>query len=126
MHFLVIDTRFSTPIYVFLELDPRNMGTYPGLAVQEITLEALPALDGTGPGPIGIGRRPAIGRDPYQLDRFREFSSDGAVARGGFILIEPRYVGPSWDAYVQEFRPQGEKPTHRPAGRPRAVVRAEE
>jgi hypothetical protein len=75
---------------------------------------------------MGVGRRPAIGRDPYHLDRFREFASDGAVSRGGFILIEPRYVGPSWEAYVREFRPQGEKPAPHAAGRPRAVARAEE
>ena len=75
---------------------------------------------------VRLGRRPAIGRDPYHLDVFREFTSDGAVARGGFILIEPRYVGPSWDAYVREFRPQGEKPAKRPAGRPCTVVRTEE
>jgi hypothetical protein len=125
MHYLVIDTRFGTPIYAFLELDPRGADEYPGLAVREVTLELLRAPGGAGLDWPAVGRRPAIGRDPYHLDRFREFASDGAVARGGFILIEPRYVGPSWEAYVREFRPQGEKPALHTAGRPRAVVRAE-
>jgi len=113
MYFLVIDTRFGTPIYAFLELDPRGTSDYPGLTVREVTLEFMRAPGGAGPAPPAVGRRPAIGRDPYQHDRFREFVSDGAVARGGFILIEPRYVGPSWGAYEREFRPQGEKPSPR-------------
>jgi len=103
MHFLVIDDRYGTPIYVFLELDPRGMTAYPGLTVREVTLET--------PEPAAaLGRRSAIGRDPQQLDHFRGFGSDGAVAGAGYILIEPRYVGPSWEAYSHVFRPHGEKP----------------
>ena len=124
MHFLVVDARFGTPIYAFLELDPRGADGYPGLAVREVTLEFLSAPGGPADGPVRLGRRPSIGRDPHQLDSFREFAFDGAVARDGFILIEPRYIGPSWEAYEREFRPQGEKPTRGPAGRPRAVIRA--
>lgn len=105
MHFLVIDVRFGTPIYVFLERDPHDQDGYPDLAVQEITLEAG----------VGVsGRRAAIGRDPAHLERFREFSSDGAVARAGFILVEPRYVGPCWEGYSRHFRPEGDKPVKRP------------
>src|SRR5438128_1912634 len=81
MHYLVIDTRFGTPIYAFLELDPRGDGSCT-LAVREVTLEFLPAAGGAAAGRARLGRRPAIGRDPYQLDQFREFTSDGAVARG--------------------------------------------
>jgi hypothetical protein len=125
MYFLVIDTRFGTPIYAFLELDPRGDGSFV-LAVREVLLEFLPAPSGAAPERACPGRRPAIGQDPYHTDRFREFVSDGAVARGGFILIEPRYVGPSWESYVREFRPQGEKPTPHTVGRPRTAVRAEE
>jgi hypothetical protein len=104
MHFLVIDSRFGTPIYVFLELDPRRAEAYPGLEVREVDIEFAPP-------PTGAGRRSTIGRDPHQLNRFREFGSDAATAGAGFILIEPRYVGPSWEAYSREYRPQGEKPT---------------
>ena len=104
MHFLVVDPRFGTPIYVFLEADPHGDAHYPGLAVQEITLEAEP---GAG------NRRTSIGRDPNHLSLFREFASDGAVARAGFILMEPRFVGVNWEGYSRQFRPEGEKPAKR-------------
>lgn len=116
MHFLVIDARFGTPIYVFLDRDPHGQDGYPDLAVQEVTLEA-----GTGEA---AGRRVAIGRDPAHLEQFREFGSDGAVARAGFILVEPRYVGPSWEGYSRHFRPEGEKPVKRSRLLP-AAARAE-
>jgi hypothetical protein len=98
----VIDPRFGTPIYVLLEMDPRRAEGYPGLEVREVTLD---------PSHPGVRRQRTIGRDPHHLDRFQEFGSDGAAAVAGFILIEPRYVGPSWESYAREFRPQGEKPT---------------
>jgi hypothetical protein len=116
MHFLVVDIRFGTPIYVFLEADPHGDGDYPGMAVEEITLEAGP--------PTTNGKRCAIGRDPNQLERFREFVSDGAVARAGFILVEPRYVGPTWEGYCRNFRPEGEKPAKRGV-RPSLPIRAD-
>ena len=47
MHFLVIDTRFGTPIFAFLELDPRGAADYPALAVREVVLDSLPAPDGS-------------------------------------------------------------------------------
>jgi hypothetical protein len=102
MHFLVVDSRFGTPIYVFLEADPHGDVDYPGLAVHEITLEGIAAASGN--------RRTSIGRDPNHLTRFREFTSDGAVARAGFILMEPRFVGVNWEGYSRQFRPEGEKP----------------
>ena len=40
MFFLIIDSRFGTPIHVFLELDPRLEGDYPGQTVREVTLES--------------------------------------------------------------------------------------
>jgi hypothetical protein len=113
MHFLVVDPRFGTPIYAFLERDPRGQAGYPGLAVREVSLEPGAAA--------AASRRPAIGRDPARLERFREFASEAAVARAGFILIEPRYVGPNWEGYCGQFRPEGEKPAKRPARAPAAV-----
>jgi len=109
MYFLVIDDRFGTPIYVLLEVDPRGERGFPGLAVREVTLERRPA-----PVRPSVGAGAAVGRDPARLDRFREFGSSGAVAGAGFILIEPRYVGPSWPSYLTAFRPEGEKPSKRP------------
>jgi hypothetical protein len=117
MYFLVIDTRFGTPIHVFLALDPRGAVGYPGFAVREVILEFFPA------GPTRGGRR-SIGRDPAKLDRFREFASDGAVAVARFILLEPYYVGPTWESYAREYRPQGEKP-HKRAERSHPAVKVE-
>src|SRR5262245_29777905 len=75
MHFLVVDDRFGTPIYVILESDPGEARGFPTLQVREVTLEAR------------VGPSAAVGRDPARLDRFREFRSEGAVAGAGFILI---------------------------------------
>jgi hypothetical protein len=113
MHFLVVDVRFGTPIYVLLEDDPQGTKDYPGLVVREVTLEF-------GPG-LGTSRRRAIGRDPNHLDLLREFASDAAVAHAGFILLEPRYVGPNWEGYCRQFRPEGEKPTKRLGRMPAAI-----
>lgn len=113
MHFLVIDCRFGCPIYVFLEVDPRGAEAFPGFAVREVAIELSPSTH--------RGARAAIGRDPRRLDQFREFCSDAAAAGAGFILIEPQYVGPTWEAYAREFRPQGEKPHKRWVGTGAAV-----
>jgi hypothetical protein len=116
MHFLVIDARFGTPIYVLLETDPQGTKDYPGLVVREVTLEL-------GPG-LAASRRRAIGRDPNHLNLFREFASEAALAGAGFILLEPRYVGPNWEGYCRQFRPEGEKPAKR-LGRATAAVQEE-
>jgi hypothetical protein len=110
MHFLVVDSRFGTPIYVFLETDPHRDAEYPGLVVREVTLETI--------APASCGRRIAIGRDPNCLKKFQEFASDGAVACAGFILVEPRYVGANWEGYCRHYRPEGEKPAKRPGRSP--------
>jgi hypothetical protein len=114
VHFLVIDIRFGTPIYVFLAFDPREAVDYPGMPVREITLTLPYAPDCSGPL-RGVGRC-SIGQDPNWISSFREFASDGAVAGAGYILIEPLYVGPTWQAYAQEFRPQGATIGQRRAG----------
>jgi hypothetical protein len=107
-HFLIVDNRFGTPIHVFLELDPTSEPGFPGFGVRSVTLEPPEGSPGLGV-PAGF----AIGRNPHQLDRFRVFRSNQAVAGAGFILIEPRYVGPNWSGYVVAFRPGGEKPIKR-------------
>jgi len=107
-HFLIVDNRFGTPIHVFLELDPTAEPGFPGFVVRSVTLEPPDGSPGLGV-PAGF----AIGRNPHQLDRFRVFRSNQAVAGAGFILIEPRYVGPNWSGYVVAFRPGGEKPIKR-------------
>jgi len=60
----------------------------------------------------------AIGQDPDRLDRFVEFRSDGHVRAAGYTLIEPRYVGPSWETYLSVFRPEGEPRGKAPGPRP--------
>jgi hypothetical protein len=126
MHFLVIDSRFGTPIHVFLERDPRGEDDFPGLAVQAVTLES-PVASGEETlwrSGVGSASASAVGRNPWRSDRFREFESDRAVAGAGFVLIEPRYVGPSWWSYLSTFRPEGGKPPKRPRP-PLAAPRAE-
>ena len=123
MHFLVIDNRFGAPIHVFLDLDPREHDGFPGLKVREVDLDS-PLLPGEEvPWRAGLGAAPmgAVGQNPWRADRFQEFGSDRAVAAAGFALIEPRYVGPSWSAYLSAFRPEGGKPVKRqpPAPIPR-------
>jgi hypothetical protein len=103
--FLIVDNRYGTPIHVFLELDPSTEPAFPGFGIQVVILESP-----TGPVGLGVPAGLAIGRNPHQLNRFRAFRSDRSVADAGFILIEPRYVGPSWPAYVLVFRPSGDKP----------------
>jgi hypothetical protein len=110
MHFLVIDRRFRVPVFAFLELDPRKPGADPGLTVRGVTLELVESHPAR-PHPGGTVVRPqvAIGQDPERPDRFVEFLSDGHVRAAGFTLIEPRYVGPTWESYLSVFRPEGER-----------------
>jgi hypothetical protein len=111
MHFLVIDDRFRVPVFVFLELDRRRPWADPGLAVHGVTLELAETDPGRrlhSGGPVGRSQV-AIGRDPARRDRFVEFHSNGHVRAAGFILIEPRYIGPTWESYLSVFRPEGER-----------------
>jgi hypothetical protein len=108
-YFLIIDQRFRVPIFVFVETDPQR-------PTRAVTIEFAPV--GTVPRRCWVGVRPgsAIGRDPEHWEQFKEFSSDGHVRAAGFLPIEPRYVGPSWESYLGAFRPEGERPTKRHAG----------
>jgi hypothetical protein len=110
MHFLVIDRRFGVPIYVFLEKEASTDDGGPVMKGRWVTLESvLPPDHGVGQHAHGGASVGAIGSDPEQPDRFAEFASDGHVRAAGFTLIEPRYVGPSWETYLSVFRPEGGK-----------------
>ena len=128
-YFLVIDERFSVPIFVFLESDPRNNVRLPdpGLLVRWVTLEvAAPKSDQSAARDGATVRSDsAIGRDPERLERFREFPSERHVRAARYVLIEPRYVGPSWETYCGVFRPEGEGRTKH-ASRPRLAGTAAE
>ena len=99
MHFLVIDSRFASPVHVFLEQDPGIDKLFPnGLAVRRVRLEPAEAADG------GFDAGASVGQSPWQADEYREFRSDRAAAGAGFGLIEPRFIGSSWAAYSRVFR----------------------
>jgi hypothetical protein len=125
MHFLVIDDRFRVPVFVFLEIDPRGPQTHRDLAVRTVTLELAEFALGrvSDPGGSTIRAAVAIGLDPGRPDRFVEFPSDGHVRAAGFALIEPRYVGPTWETYLSVFRPEGEGRSKTHAARPPAAGR---
>jgi hypothetical protein len=124
-YYLVIDRRFGVPIYVFVEVDPRITGfaANAGSPVLGVTLE-LAAAPPSIPvrGGAGVRSDAAIGRDPQRVDRFREFRSDRHVRAAGFVLIEPRYVGPTWETYIGVFHPEGGKQVQLPRRRDRIRV----
>src|SRR5262245_56708443 len=97
--YLVVDRRFATPVYVFLAMDPSGEPGFPGLGVQAVSLAAGP--------PGGLTPQAAIGGDPDCPDRFARFATDAHARAAGVALIEPRYVGPTWAAYLSVFRPDG-------------------
>lgn len=123
MHFLVIDRRFCVPIFVFLEIDPTAGACCPNLPGHWVTLEPAAQSElGFRPKTLRLGDSASIGGDPNRLDSFAEFPTDRAVHAAGFMLIEPRYVGPSWETYLGVFHPQGGKGAmvskhHRQVGR---------
>lgn len=126
-YFLVIDKRFGVPIFVFLESDPRTSlrPPDPGLFVRGVTLDvAVPRADSTAArGAAAVRSDTAIGRDPGRLEKFREFPSEGHLRAAHYVLIEPRYVGPSWETYCGVFRPEGEgRIKHSSRRRPADVV----
>ncbi len=110
MHFLVIDNRFRVPIFVFLEHDPSAGVGCPVQGGRWVTLEpaaqselGFRRVHSRLAGPVSIGS------DPKRYDRFAEFPTDNDVRAAGFTVIEPRYVGPSWETYVGVFHPEGGK-----------------
>ncbi len=104
-YFLVIDRRYSVPVYVFLESDPVSDEDYDGPPARAVTL--APAVKPTRPDGYGIRTEGTVGADPRREDRFAEFRSDGQAQAAGFALIEPRYIGRDWQSYSAAFRPEG-------------------
>jgi hypothetical protein len=111
-YFLLVDDRFRVPICVFVEIEPRR-------PARAVTIEVSPAAPGEHRCRVGVGPATCLGRHPEHLNRFKEFASDGHARAAGYLPIEPRYVGPSWESYLAAFRPEGERPAKlpRPAGR---------
>lgn len=95
MQYLVIDTRFVAPVYVFLHSDPVTDKEFPGLPVRWVELE--PSRDASA-------AFDTVAQHPKQPDTFRGFRSDAAALGAGFSPIEPRYVGATWAAYSRVFR----------------------
>jgi hypothetical protein len=124
-HYLVIDRRFGVPIFVFLEDDPRMSWpeAEPLWPVLAVTLELAAApLSVPVRGGSGVRSDAAVGRDPERVDCFREFHSDRHVRAAGFVLIEPRYVGPSWATYIGVFHPEGGRRLQLPRWRDRTAT----
>jgi hypothetical protein len=107
MYFLVIDNRFGVPIYVFLERDPNDTEGRAKLRGRWVTLEPATISNGADPTNASLAAASAIGGDPSRPDHFAVFASEGAVRAAGFSLIEPRYMGPSWETYSSVFHPEG-------------------
>jgi hypothetical protein len=122
MHFLVVDNRFGVPIFVFLERDPSSVEGSPGVRGRWVTLDPVEIpVSKTGRAHPGFAGTAAIGADPGRRDRFAEFPTDRDVRDAGYALIEPRYVGPSWETYLSVFHPEGGKRTAPSAARPRVI-----
>jgi hypothetical protein len=113
-YFLLIDRRFRVPIFVFVEVEPRR-------PARAVTIEFTPVGRGEHRCWVGVRPNTSLGRHPEHWTQFKEFASDGHARAAGFLPIEPRYVGPSWESYLGAFRPEGERPPKltlpRPAGR---------
>jgi hypothetical protein len=109
-YFLLVDERFRVPIFVFVELEPRR-------PARPVTIEFAVVEAGAHPCWVGVRPNTSLGRHPEYWDRFKEFPSDARARAAGYLPIEPRYVGPSWESYLGAFRPEGERPPKLPASR---------
>jgi hypothetical protein len=120
VYFLVIDTRYGVPIYVFLEHDPNKADERAKLRGRWVTLEPVVTAGHSDPHST-LGTTAAIGGDPNRPDRYAVFASEGAVRAAGFSLIEPRYMGPTWESYLSVFHPEGGKPSFSSGARARVA-----
>jgi hypothetical protein len=110
MHFLVIDNRFCVPIFVFLECDPNEVGRARNLPGRWVILEpATSPVVGAERPDLDYGTGTAIGGDPMRPDRYAVFASDREVRAAGYAVIEPRYLGPTWETYLSVYHPEGGK-----------------
>lgn len=110
MHFLIVDSRFAVPIFVFLEIDPNESSVHAPLPGSWVILERSLSFEvGTRKSMAGLGDTAAIGGDPKNPDRFAIFATEGDVRASGYALIEPRYLGPTWETYLSVFHPEGGK-----------------
>jgi hypothetical protein len=110
-YFLVIDTRFTVPVFVFLDSDPTEVPGYAGPRVRRVTLTRMEdsgSFESVQPGST-------IGADPWGTGRYAEFASDGHARAAGYAPVEPRYVGPDWASYSSVFHPEGSKDFRSPA-----------
>lgn len=120
MHFLIVDSRFAVPIFVFLEIDPNESGLHAPLPGSWVTLERSHSFEvGTRKSMAGLGDTAAIGGDPKNPDRFAIFATEQDVRASGYALIEPRYLGPTWETYLSVFHPEGGKRSDGWNSRPR-------
>lgn len=121
VHFLVIDHRYTTPIFVFLERDTSDVGNLE-LGGRWVTLEPANFSEtGATRASSLLGSGAAVGGDPNRPDRFAIFTSEGQLRAAGYSLIEPRYMGPSWDTYLSVFHPEGGKQSPASHSRTRAM-----
>jgi hypothetical protein len=88
---------------VLVEIQPRR-------PARAVTIEAASVRPGEHRRRSGVGPAACLGRHPENWDPFKEFPSDGHARAAGFLPIEPRDVGPSWESYSAAFRPEGERP----------------
>jgi hypothetical protein len=116
-YFLVVDTRFAVPVFVFLDADPAGTTGYPGPPARPVTVARTDAGGSVQPGST-------IAADPFARGRYAEFPSDGHARAAGFAPVEPRYMGPDWASYASVFHPEGARgasppadPLRRPRGR---------
>lgn len=98
MHFLVIDDRFPSPVYVFLDADPRPADGFPGLSVRRVRLERRSARN-------ALTSFTSVGRNPADPRWYREFGSDREADAAGHQVVEPRFIGSTWKDYSRHFRP---------------------
>jgi hypothetical protein len=96
MYFLVVDTRFASPVYVFLEQNPHAEPGFPGLAVRSVELQFSASEPRWSSGNV-------VAQNPRQSDHFRMFRSDGEAAAAGYGVVEPRFVGANWNSYRRVF-----------------------
>jgi hypothetical protein len=107
----IIDRRFTEAVFVFV-------GTDPGAehASASVVLQLLPPAQRFG-GSSGVATgRPALGRWPGGLSRFRQFLTTSELEAGGWVPVSQYRVCDCWADYFS--------PWARPAAEPPAVLQS--